>query len=45
MKFDILTLFPEMFESPFNYSMVKRALDGDQVEIQPINFRKYGVSD
>ena len=43
MKIDILTLFPEMFESPFNYSMVKRALDGDQVEIQPINFRKYGV--
>lgn len=32
-----------MFESPFNYSMVKRAIDGKQVEIQPINFRKYGV--
>lgn len=43
MKIDILTLFPEMFESPFNYSMVKRAIDGGQVEINPINFRKYGV--
>ncbi|SHE60106.1 tRNA (guanine37-N1)-methyltransferase [Atopostipes suicloacalis DSM 15692] len=43
MKIDILTLFPEMFESPFNYSMVKRAIDGGQVEIQPINFRQYGV--
>lgn len=43
MKIDILTLFPEMFDSPFNYSMVKRAIDGKQVEIHPINFRKYGV--
>lgn len=43
MKVDILTLFPEMFDSPFNYSMVKRAVDGEQVEINPINFRKYGV--
>lgn len=43
MKVDILTLFPEMFDSPFNYSMVKRAVDGEQVEINPINFRKYGI--
>jgi len=43
MKIDILTLFPEMFESPFNYSMVKRAIEGGQVEINPINFREYGV--
>ncbi len=43
MKIDILTLFPEMFDSPFSYSMVKRALEGEQVEINPISFRKYGV--
>lgn len=43
MKIDILTLFPEMFESPFNYSIVKRAIDGGQVEINPTSFRKYGV--
>lgn len=43
MKIDILTLFPEMFESPFNYSMVKRAIDGDYVKINPINFREYGI--
>lgn len=42
MQIDILTIFPEMFESPFNYSMVKRAIDGDQVSINPINFRNYG---
>jgi tRNA (guanine37-N1)-methyltransferase len=43
MQIDILTIFPEMFESPFNYSMVKRAIDGDYVSIDPINFRNYGV--
>lgn len=43
MQIDILTLFPEMFDSPFNYSMVKRAVDGDYVSINPINFRNYGV--
>lgn len=43
MQIDILTIFPEMFESPFNYSMLKRAVDGDYVSIQPIDFRNYGV--
>lgn len=43
MRIDILTLFPEMFESPFSYSIVKRALDGGHVEINPMSFRKYGV--
>lgn len=43
MKIDILTLFPEMFESPFNYSMVKRALEGGAVEINTVNFREYGL--
>lgn len=42
MQIDILTLFPEMFDSPFNYSMVKRAIEGDFVSIQPISFRQYG---
>lgn len=42
MQIDILTIFPEMFESPFNYSMVKRAVEDDHVSINPINFRQYG---
>lgn len=42
MKIDILTLFPEMFESPFNYSIVRRAIEDDHVEINPISFRTYG---
>lgn len=31
-----------MFESPFNYSMIKRAKEHGHVEINPISFRKYG---
>lgn len=42
MQIDILTIFPEMFESPFNYSIVKRAIEDDHVSINPINFRQYG---
>lgn len=43
MKIDILTLFPEMFESPFSHSIIKRALEGGHVEISPRSFRQYGV--
>ena len=43
MQIDILSLFPEMFESPFSHSIVKRAISGDYVKINPINFRKYGI--
>ena len=43
MKIDILTLFPEMFESPFGHSIIKRAIEDDQVEIDTLNFRDYGL--
>lgn len=43
MKIDILSLFPEMFESPFAYSLIKRATDANYVTINPISFRKFGV--
>lgn len=43
MKIDILTLFPEMFESPFGYSIIKRAIEDGQVEINTLNFREYGL--
>lgn len=43
MKINILTLFPEMFESPFNYSIIKRAIDNQFVTIDTINFRDFGV--
>ncbi len=39
MKIDILTLFPTMFVSPFNESIIQRARDKKLVEINTINIR------
>ncbi len=41
MKFDILTLFPNMFEGVFSESIIKRAIEAKKVEINIIDFRKY----
>ena len=41
MKIDILTLFPEAFTGFLNHSIIKRAIDNKQVEINIINFRDY----
>ena len=41
MKFDILTLFPNMFEGIFSESIIKRAIDTKKIEINIIDFRKY----
>lgn len=41
MKIDILTLFPEMFETIFSHSIIKRAIDEKKVEIEIHNFRDY----
>lgn len=41
MRIDILTLFPEMFVSPLNTSIVKRAQDKEKVDIKVINIREY----
>jgi tRNA (guanine37-N1)-methyltransferase len=43
MKFDILTLFPEMFTGPFGSSIVRRAGDGGFVEIRCHNVRDYAT--
>ena len=40
MKFDILTLFPEMFE-PLNMSIIGKALDKNLIEINLINIRDF----
>ena len=44
MKIDILTLFPEMFESVFNSSIIKRARESGKVEINLYNFRDYSLN-
>jgi len=43
MKIDILTLFPEMFEGPFDHSIVKRAREVGKVEIKIHNLRDWAV--
>lgn len=43
MRIDVLTLFPEMFESPLNYSIVKRAQEQKIVEIVLSNIRDFAT--
>jgi len=43
MKIDILTLFPAMFTSPFDESIIERARSRNLVEINPINIRNYAL--
>ncbi|MCX6188948.1 MAG: tRNA (guanosine(37)-N1)-methyltransferase TrmD [Bacteroidetes bacterium] len=44
MRFDILTLHPQLLEGPFAHSIVKRALDKGLVEIHIHNLRDYSTS-
>ena len=41
MKFDILTLFPNMFSSPFQESIVGRAIEKGLIQIRTINIRDF----
>ncbi len=41
MRFDVLTLFPEMFESILGQSIIGRARDKDIIKINCINIRDY----
>lgn len=43
MRIDILTLFPEMFASPLNYSILKRAQEQGQVAIALTNIRDFAT--
>ena len=42
MKIDILTLFPEMFVSPFDASIIKRAESRGLIDINVHDLRKWG---
>lgn len=42
MRIDILTVVPELLDSPLNYSIVKRAKDRNLVDICIHNIRDYG---
>ncbi|MBN2347760.1 MAG: tRNA (guanosine(37)-N1)-methyltransferase TrmD [Bacteroidales bacterium] len=41
MRIDILTVLPELMESPLNHSIIKRAKDKNLVEIHVHNIRDY----
>lgn len=42
MRIDIITVLPELLESPFNHSILKRAKDKGLLEVNLINLRNYG---
>lgn len=42
IRIDILTVVPELLESPLGYSIIKRAIDKGLVEIHVHNIREYG---
>lgn len=44
MHIDILTIFPEMFEGPFQQSIIKRAQEKELVTIHLHNFRDYSTT-
>lgn len=44
MRFDVLTLFPEMIEANFNYSIMKRAVDSGILQINTVNPRDYTLN-
>lgn len=43
MKISVLTLFPQMFNGPFDYSIVRRAKDAKLLEINFVDIRNFGI--
>lgn len=43
IKFDILSIFPEMFLSPFNVSLLKKAQENDIIKITLHDIRKWAA--
>ena len=43
MRIDIITVAPELLESPFNHSMIKRAIDKGLAEVHLHDLRDYGL--
>ena len=43
MRIDILTIFPEMFQGPFDHSIIKRAINKGIAEIHLHNIRDYST--
>lgn len=43
LRFDILSIFPEMFQSPFDASLIKKALEKGLIEIHLHDIRDYAL--
>ena len=43
MRFDILTLFPNMFTAPFQESILGKAIEKGLIQIQRVNIRDFAV--
>lgn len=43
MRIDVLTIFPEMFKSPLETSIIKRAIEKDILEVILTDFRDYAL--
>lgn len=44
MKIDIITVVPDLLESPFSHSIMKRARDKGLLEVNCINLRQYAIN-
>lgn len=45
MKIDILTVLPELLESPLNHSIMKRAKEKGLLQVRIFNLRKWAIND
>ena len=45
MKIDVLTLFPKMFQSPFDESIIKRAIKNNLIDLKIHNLRDWALDD
>jgi tRNA (guanine37-N1)-methyltransferase len=45
MRIDIITVSPELIESPFQHSIIKRAIDKGLAEVYFHNLRDYAIND
>ncbi len=43
MRIDIITVLPELLESPFQHSIMKRARDKGLLQVELVNLRDYGL--
>ena len=43
LRFEVLTLFPEMFSSFVDESLIKRAIEKGLLSVSLVNFRKHGL--